>query len=97
MSTIPSPSSLTFDNPPENVTVHLTIFDNPPEGVTVSTGVATFTGETVAITGPFDPGVTPEDLTVSTGVATLTGKIVAITGPFSTGDATITEILGHLP
>jgi hypothetical protein len=47
------------------------IFDNPPEGVTVSTGVATFTGETVAITGPFDPGVLALTVTWADGTQTL--------------------------
>ena len=36
-------------------TITLT-FDNPPEDVTVSTGDATITGKTVTITGPFTPG-----------------------------------------
>ena len=51
-------------------TITLT-FDNPPEGVTVSTGVATLTGETVAIAGPFDPGVLALTITWADGTQTL--------------------------
>ena len=43
-------SELTVDG-----TITLT-FDNPPEDVTVSEGVATITDNTVTITGPFTPG-----------------------------------------
>ncbi|MCE2415466.1 hypothetical protein J4G07_15865, partial [Candidatus Poribacteria bacterium] len=43
-------STLTVDD-----TLTLT-FDNPPEDITVSTGDATVTDKTVEISGPFDPG-----------------------------------------
>lgn len=119
-----------------NDTISLT-FDNPPEDVTVSTGDATIINNTVEITGPFDPGVLaltitwvdgtqtldytirtpaafvsadptaqsqidtddiitltfdhpPEGVKVSTGVATLTGETVAITGPFDPGALALT-------
>ena len=45
-----------------NDTITLT-FDNPPEDVTVSTGVATVTDKTVEITGPFNSG--PLTLTIA--------------------------------
>ena len=51
-------------------TITLT-FDNPPEGVTVSTGVATLTEETVAITGPFAPGALALTVTWTDGTQTL--------------------------
>ena len=44
----------------DNITL---TFDNIPEDVTVSTGTATIAGETVTITGPFDPG--PLALTIA--------------------------------
>ena len=44
----------------DNITL---TFDNTPEDVTVSTGTATIAGETVTITGPFDPG--PLALTIA--------------------------------
>ena len=124
-------SQLTIDD-----TIRLT-FDNPPEDVTVSTGTATVSDQTVEIAGPFDPGALvltvtwadgtqaldytirtpsafvsanpianskltvddtitltfdnpPEDVTVNTGVATVTGKTVSIMGPFDPGALALT-------
>ncbi len=47
-------------------------FDNPPENVTVSTGVATVTDNTVTITGPFTPGTLELTITWTDGSVTLT-------------------------
>ena len=55
-------------------TITLT-FDNPPEDVTVSTGVATIADETVTITGPFDPGALALTITWADGSQTLTYTI----------------------
>jgi hypothetical protein len=52
-------------------TITLT-FDNPPEDVTVSTGDATTTRKTVEITGPFDPGPLALTIVWADGVQTLT-------------------------
>ena len=54
-----------------NDTITLT-FDHPPEGVTVSDGVATITDNTVTITGPFIPGTLTLAVTWSDGSKTLT-------------------------
>ena len=51
-------------------TITLT-FDNAPEDVTVSTGTATITNKTVAITGPFDPGTLALAITWKDGTQTL--------------------------
>ena len=51
-------------------TVTLT-FDNAPEDVSVSTGTATITDKTVAITGPFDPGTLALTITWKDGTQTL--------------------------
>jgi hypothetical protein len=51
-------------------TITLT-FDNPPEDVTVSTGDATTTRKTVEITGPFDPGPLALTITWADGNQTL--------------------------
>ena len=51
-------------------TITLT-FDNPPEDVTVSTGVATLTDKTVEIMGPFDPGALALTVTWADGSQTL--------------------------
>ena len=51
-------------------TITLT-FDNPPEDVTVSTGIATVTDKTVEITGPFDPRALALTVTWADGVQTL--------------------------
>ncbi len=51
-------------------TITLT-FDNPPEDVTVSTGVATVTDKTVSIMGPFDPGALALTITWADGSETL--------------------------
>ena len=53
-----------------NDTITLT-FDNPPEDVTVSTGVATVTDKTVEIMGPFDPGALTLTVTWVDGTQTL--------------------------
>ena len=54
-------SELTVDS-----TITLT-FDNPPKDVTVSEGDATITGNTVSITGPFTPGVLALEVTWADG------------------------------
>ena len=51
-------------------TITLT-FDNPPEDVTASTGDATVTDKTVEITGPFDPGALTLTITWADGTQTL--------------------------
>ena len=51
-------------------TITLT-FDNPPEDVTVSTGVATVADKTVSITGPFDAGALALTITWADGTQTL--------------------------
>ena len=51
-------------------TITLT-FDNPPEDVTVSKGTATITDKTVEITGPFDPGALALTVTWADGTETL--------------------------
>ncbi|MCY3742102.1 MAG: Ig-like domain-containing protein [Candidatus Poribacteria bacterium] len=53
-----------------NETITLT-FDNPPEDVTVSDGVATITDNTVTITGPFTPGTLALTITWADGSKTL--------------------------
>ncbi len=58
-------SQLTIDD-----TITLT-FDNPPEVVTVSTGTATIADKTVTITGPFDPGALALTVTWTDGSQTL--------------------------
>ena len=59
-------SQLTVDG---SITV---TFDNPPENVTVSTGVATVTDNTVTIAGPFTPGTLELTITWTDGSVTLT-------------------------
>ena len=51
-------------------TITLT-FDNPPDDVTVSMGDATVTDRTVEITGPFDPGALALTITWTDGNQTL--------------------------
>ena len=51
-------------------TITLT-FDNPPEDVTVSTGEVAVTDKTVEITGPFDPGTLALSVTWADGTQTL--------------------------
>ena len=58
-------SQLTVDN-----TITLT-FDNPPEDVSVSTGDATVADKTVKIAGPFDPGALALTVTWADGTQTL--------------------------
>ena len=52
-------------------TITLT-FDNPPEDVTVSAGTAIIIGNRVRITGPFDPGALALTIVWADGVQTLT-------------------------
>ncbi|MCY4571138.1 MAG: dockerin type I domain-containing protein [Candidatus Poribacteria bacterium] len=58
-------SEITVDD-----TITLT-FDNPPEDVTISTGTATVTDKTVEIVGPFDPGALALSITWTDGSQTL--------------------------
>ncbi len=58
-------SQLTVDD-----TITLT-FDNPPEDVTVSAGTTTVTDKTVKIAGPFDPGALILTVTWADGTQTL--------------------------
>ena len=73
---IRTPAAFVSANPATNSkivvgdTITLT-FDNPPEGVKASTGVATPTGKTVAITGPFNPGALALTVTWADGIQTL--------------------------
>ena len=53
-----------------NDTITVT-FDNPPEDVTVSEGVATITDNTVTIAGPFTPGALELTITWADGSQTL--------------------------
>ena len=62
-------SQLTVD---DNITL---TFDNIPEDVTVSTGTATIAGETVTVTGPFDPGPLALTIAWADGSQTLTYTI----------------------
>ena len=59
-------SQLTVDG-----TITLT-FDNPPENVTVSEGVPTVSNKTVTITGPFTPGTLELTITWADGSLTFT-------------------------
>ena len=54
-----------------NDTITLT-FDNPPDDVTVSTGVPTVSDNIVTITGPFTPGTLELTITWTDGTQTLT-------------------------
>ena len=60
-----SPSQIAVDD-----TITLT-FDNPPEDVTVNTGTARITGKRVRLTGPFDPGALTLTVTWADGSETL--------------------------
>ena len=64
-------SQLTVDG---NITV---TFDNPPEDVTVSEGVATVSDETVTITGPFTPGTLELTITWADGSLEFTYTVAA--------------------
>ena len=55
-------------NPNEWITV---TFDNPPTDVTVSTGTVTVAGKTATITGPFTPGPLSVTLTWADGIQVL--------------------------
>ena len=52
-------------------------FDNPPEDVTVSEGVATVSDETVTITGPFTPGTLELTITWADGSLEFTYTVAA--------------------
>ena len=52
-------------------------FDNPPEDVTVNTGTATTDGNSVNITGPFTPGDLELTITWSDGSLTFTYTVAA--------------------
>ena len=62
-------------------------FDNPPEDVTVSEGVATVTDNTVTIAGPFTPGTLELTITWTDGSVTFTYTIAEpdIEAPSITG------------
>ena len=74
--TVPRPVAFVSANPAigSQLTVNDTItltFDNTPEDVTVSTGIATVTDKTVAITGPFNAGPLTLTITWTDGTQTL--------------------------
>ncbi len=52
-------------------------FDNPPQDVTTTTGTATTDGDSVTITGPFTPGELELTITWSDGSLTFTYTVVA--------------------
>ena len=79
-------SQLTMDD-----TITLT-FDNPPEVVTVSTGTATIADKTVTITGPFDPGALALTVTWTDGSQTLNYTIRPPAAFVSTNPAVQSEI-----
>ena len=79
-------SQLTMDD-----TITLT-FDNPPEVVTVSTGTATVADKTVTITGPFDPGALALTITWTDGSQTLNYTIRPPAAFVSTNPAVQSEI-----
>ena len=63
----------------KNNSITLT-FDNPPEDVSVSTGVATTDGNTVTITGPFTPGTLELTITWADGTETLSYTVRRLVG-----------------
>ena len=68
-------------------------FDNPPADVTVSEGVALTDGNTVTITGPFTPGDLELTITWEDGTETLSYTIrplVALVSTDPTGDSVLT-------
>ena len=87
VSAEPAPDSeLTVDG-----TITLT-FDNPPEDVTVSEGVATITDNTVTITGPFTPGALELTVTWADGSLPFTYTVAEPdTEPPSIASGTITD------
>ena len=78
--TIRQPAEFVSANPAANSelavddTITLT-FDHTPEDVTVSTGVATITGKTVEITGPFTSGALALTIVWADGTQTLTYNV----------------------
>ena len=76
------PANFVIANPPSgseiaaNASITLT-FDKVPTDVTVSVGVATLSGKTVTVSGPFTPG--PLNLTViwTDGIQTLTYTVAS--------------------
>ncbi len=80
-----------------NGTITLT-FNKPPEGVTVSTGVAITQGNTVTITGPFTPGDLALTITWADGTETLSYAIRPLVA-FVDIDPTVNSLLtvdGHI-
>ena len=74
-----------------NDTITLT-FDNPPENITVNTGVATATDKTVTITGPFTPGKLDLTITWADGTQTLSYAIRPFAAFVSTDPVSGVEI-----
>ena len=74
-----------------NDTITLT-FDNPPEDVTISKGVATVTDKTVTITGPFTPGKLDLTITWADGTQTLSYAIRPFVAVVSTDPVSGVEI-----
>ena len=74
-----------------NDTITLT-FDHPPEDVTVSDGVATTDGNTVTIAGPFTPGTLELTITWADGTETLSYTIRPFVAFVSADPETGTEI-----
>ena len=75
-----------------NDTITLT-FDNPPEDITVSDGIPTVSDETVTITGPFTPGTLELTITWADGSETLSYTVrpfVAFVSAEPESDAEIT-------
>ncbi|RKU18699.1 hypothetical protein C6503_09180 [Candidatus Poribacteria bacterium] len=74
-----------------NDTITLT-FDHPPENVTVSAGVATIDGNTVSIAGPFAPGTLELTITWADGTQTLSYTIRPFVAFVSVDPESETEI-----
>ena len=72
----PVPANFVSANPPSgcgiaaNASITVT-FDNPPADVRVSAGVATVSGNTVTVAGPFTPGLLSLTITWAGGSQTL--------------------------
>ncbi len=67
-------------------------FDHPPEDITVSEGVATLTDSTVSITGPFTPGTLALTITWADGSETLNYTVRQSSALESVKPTTGTEI-----
>ena len=67
-------------------------FDNPPEDITVSTGVAVTDGNSVAITGPFTPGDLELTITWADGTETLSYTVRPLVAFVSIAPAIDTEL-----